>query len=106
MRDLTVVEIEMVSGAGFAEWWGGVTESIQQWMGTIQAFFQDAPRPTTNDIQNIQNLCGPGGVQSLTMSQTGSSTSLTIAGPAGSITYTQGGGSFSATCFPAGGEQG
>ena len=106
MRDLTVIEIEMVAGGGFMDWWGSVTESIQNAMHEIAAFFSDAPRPTPTDIQNIKDLCSPGTVASANLAATGGSVSLTVAGPAGSITYTKGGGSWSATCFPAGGEQG
>lgn len=108
MRDLSMMEIEMVAGGGwFSEWWGGVTESIQNWMTSVQQFFNNAPRPTSTDIQNIQNLCNQaGGVQSVTITSTGSTATMTVAGPAVSASFTSGGGSFTATCFPSGGEQG
>src|SRR4051812_30396436 len=102
MRDLTMVEIELVSGAGWSEWWGGVQESVQQWMTTIQQFFNPAPHPTAQDIQNIKDMCGAGGVQSVTMTTSGSTTTLTVTGPMTTISYQSGSGNFAVTCFPSG----
>lgn len=105
MRDLTVVEIEMVSGAGLAEWFGGVMESIQQWVAQIQAFISPAPHPTPADVPIINGFC-QNGVQNVTITQTSYGAELTLVGPSGQLKITPSSGSWSATCFPAGGEQG
>jgi hypothetical protein len=39
MRDSSVYEIEMVSGAGLSDWFGGVTEQIMTWVTQMQQFF-------------------------------------------------------------------
>jgi hypothetical protein len=107
MRDLSMMEIEQVSGAGWQEWWGGVQESISQFIDRVAAFFSDAPHPTQSDIDNAVRLCSQsGGVQNMTISTNGATATLTVVGAAVSGSYTKSSGSWSTSCFPSGGEQG
>jgi hypothetical protein len=103
MRDLSAYEIEMVSGAGWDDWFGSVRESISSWFSMVQNFFSansNIPVPTQAQFDIIQSNC-MNGIQSVTTSSTGGSASLSLATKSGvTLTLTQGGGSFSFTCQP------
>lgn len=102
------MEIEHVAGGGWTEWWGQAAESIQQWMSVVVDFFRDAPSPPQGvPLPNPLTVC-QGGVSSITVTSTpGGGSMMTVVGySGGSVGYTLLGGGLTATCYPAGGEQG
>jgi hypothetical protein len=108
MRDLNMMEIEQVSGGGWTEWWGNVQETVQQWMSVVVDFFRDVPAPLQGvPVPNPLTIC-QGGISSITVTSTaGGGSTMTVVGlSGGSVGYTYVGGGMTATCYPAGGEQG
>jgi len=103
MRELTMAEIEVVSGAGWSDWFGGVSEQVQNFMDKVVAFFSssnipDGPSPGQREA--IDKYCRYG-LQSATFVESGGSASLSINTVGGAqISLTRGGGTFSFSCLP------
>ena len=103
MRDLTVSEIEMVSGGDFWDDMGEAMSEVASWWQGVGAAIQNALnnwiKPTTIDTNQqtaIAQCIQAGGTTGLT--QSGPSYSVSISAPTRTITFTSTGGTSTYTC--------
>ena len=98
MRDLTVEEIEMVSGG---DGWGEVQQAMgnawSSFWGLVKSLMPTTvPEPSSNEVQEMIAVCGVSGVQSVTMQQGGAS--IVVSGATKTATATVTGGALTIVC--------
>lgn len=105
MRELTVAEIEVVSGAGWNDWFGsGITEQIMKLIDLINTAFPgvEAPKPTKEQIAIANEIC-KNGISGMSTSTTGGAVSVSFGAVNGaSMTITRASGAFAFQCLPMG----